>query len=1302
MVMASLTQNDPGLYHQQLVVRFNQPVGAQTFLYAVQVCFARHAALMAKFEFKGSELFQRILQVEDVTTLPANRIDLSNGLGAREQRLRDFLARDLREPLSLIGDEPIWRSTFVEFGPTDAVWVWSHHHAICDGFSYAIVVPELLAIYDELAAGSKPDAHRHSPDFLDHLAWLETYEWTDEKERWRQRLTAGEAFTSLPKVRRGQTDDIALTDRDLRRAVVKIPEALQGALDSLQVETGHTANTLLLAAWALWLARTTESTSVIFAIMRAGRSSTLAAQSIVGAFVNTVPLRVMVPEHLTVPEWLDAIWSDLGELRSVEHCSLAQVSTWTGFNLGSSSPPCVFNFQRARLDKAVADSGVKPVWSELRLTQKTDIPLTLNAYESPSLEAELVWRPEAVGNGTATAAVEGLTEALTIIACNRDTRLRDLELLSASDRTVLRRAQGCRLALSTVVGHQLIEEQIKRRPLAPAIVDGDGEVTYAELADKAQRVRAKIESIAAAGAVVTVILPPGPPLVAAMLGILQAGCAFFLINRDSPQEEQANMVGRVRATAVILQERVPEKLQGGAESIIDIEEVLSESCATGRAAGRPITGNDLAYVVHTSGSTGEKKFVEVEHLSLANALGQLTSLYQLCPEDRRLGFAAPGPDYFISEVLVTLSAGATLVIPELRPPLSVAQFLQTLRKHRITITGIPASYWQEWVRGMDAGAESDLPPDLKLVITGMEKVSAHALQKWRTIIGSRVRWLNVYGPAETTLIATAYELPADPIDSVSEVPVGRPMANVEVHLIDSALRHVPVGVTAEIGIAGLGVARGYRNDNDATAEKFIPFTDSDVFTRLYRTGDYGYIRDDGVLVFVGRRDLQVKIRGHRVEPGEIEAALESHDHVEQAAVTVHGDDSDRWLAAHVVCMPPVEVSRLRQWLRSRLPPHMQPAVFHVHERLPLLPSGKVDRVQLSSISALPRPNDDRTNENGSAMRSRLARIWTETLANRTAPLEPNGNFFEAGGDSLSAVRLLCRIEEEFNVQLSMQDLFVHSTLDALERAITSGPQPGGYSSLVPLNRDGAGRTLVIAHGWAGSVFEFTAFGKCLEGTRRVYGLQAVECAGRKKLGSIEAMARQYADEIVREIPAGPVDLFGYSLGGMIAYATASELIARNYPVTTLFILDTIPSNLPKKIHRLFLAVYALKRLPGELRRLWRSPLRRWIEAAREGRAKWHFMLANRREALTPERAEAMAKANHYLRLVAEFVPPRVGVPVVLLTPDARPVWIFWRFLTRRPVRVVRVPTGHFDMFGDGNVEKVVALMQAIPSRTGEA
>ena len=1288
MLLSSL-KSEGGAYCQQFVVPLRDCPNESLFLRAVQLCLSRHAALMARFEFREGELYQsRLSEAEP----PFAVVDLTSETGPSEQRLQRFLETDRLDPLPFLESKPLWRSRIVRLAPDDSVWVWTHHHSLCDAASYPLLLAEISQAYADLREGRKVSTTPAAPDFLDHLHSLGQRDWAAERQTWQRRLSRSDSPTALPEVRAVCGAQPLRSDARSHRIGVDLPLEVEERLRLLCVSSELTLNTLAIAACALWLARMQGESKAIFAAMRSARKSSIAgAEKIIGPFVNTVPLRIETPDDLSLGDWLRAVRRHWLELRALEQSSLAQIAEWTGFGTDNLELPLVLNFQRAALEGA-------------QLFQANDVPLLVAGHESPRFRLELIGRKESVSPATLRATANGIGAALRAFAGDTSRPLGSIEMLCADDRAVLQRAtRGPQIEVTAGPAQEMIERQIRTQPDGIAIEDGDHKVTFREFGEIAGRIAANLVALGGTGGIVAVLLPPSAEILCAILGSFRAGAAFLLINPELPNEERAAMLRRLPIALAIAAPGVAEETRAIVPRVVSFEEISSTSLARpGSAIPATIAPHDLAYLVHTSGSTGEKKFVEVEHHSLAETLSVMVRLYRYRPGDRRLSMGSPGNDYFIGELLVALSGGGTMIFPRRCGALSISDYLSQLDSERITVSGIPAAYWHEWVRSMPEDRAQILPAGLRLVICSMEKASPQLLAKWQCLVGERVRWLNVYGPAEATVAVTAWDPATSPEHAGNNVPIGRPFGNSEMYVLDRKQRRLPVGVCGEISIAGAAVARGYRDFEAATRAKFIPnpLAPSPEFARLYLTGDYGYLNERAEFVFLERRDRQVKIRGYRVELGEIDVLLEEHEKIQHAVVTLEGMEGDQYLVAHVVPNGVFDQREMLDWMRTRLPAQMRPADFVVLAEMPLMPTGKVDRKQLSqTYRTRPAPAEPYDIDATDPAESILLSLWRELLGRHVA-IGRSDSFFDLGGNSLLAIRFLARLQNDFGFKLSVHDLFSHPTIEALARLIGPAPAEKKFTSLTPLNNGGPGPNLFIVHGWAGGVFHCLDFARRLGGVRPVVGLQAVELAGQERHETFEEMAAHYADEILRFKSGGPFELLGHSLGGMIAYATACELQRRGYAVERLYVVDTTPFNLPRWVHAWHVAgqlrptvLPHLKSFVQTWPRYWPRFLRARRRSLKARMRRWPAAASAGQKPLPPD-------ADYYLRVLRAFVPRRESLEVRLFTPDSsRSTDTYWKYLTRGRVKKYPINCGHVDMFTPQYLDN---LMQAFAQASRES
>jgi aspartate racemase len=550
-----------------------------------------------------------------------------------------------------------------------------------------------------------------------------------------------------------------------------------------------------------------------------------------------------------------------------------------------------------------------------------------------------------------------------------------------------------------------------------------------------------------------------------------------------------------------------------------------------------------------------------------------------------LQFSSISFDIAIEELYPTWSSGGAVVLKDADFSLGFAELMQFVRKYGITALDLPTAYWHEWTNFLFDNRQ--LPPQsLRLVIVGGEKVSAAILARWQSRVGKSIRWVNTYGPSEASVIATAFE--PEGIGELPQVPIGRPIANAKIYLLDRSMDLVPIGEAGELYIGGVGVALGYLNRPELSAEKFVadPFS-SNPDARLYRTGDMARYRPDGVIEFLGREDDQVKIRGFRVEPGEIEDVLSRHASVREAAVVARaGESGEKRLVAYIVCAKGATVSdaELREYLKNQLPDYMVPSVFVMLDAMPTTPNGKVDRRSLPE----PKPEVIPQPTNGSdPLQAQVARIWQEVLG-RSVGLQDN--FFEVGGHSLLAAKLMHRVGQTVGKTLPLAMLLEAPTIEQLSSALRQNGWSRHWCSLVPIQTQGSRAPFFCIHGVGGNVVGFRDLGAHMGPTHPFYGLQSRGLDGKHDNPvSIEEMAAHYLGEVRTVQPKGPYLLGGFSFGGLVAYEMSRQLLAQDEDVALLALFDTYPGN--------------LKPMGSSLLKALKSPIRLMIEIPRFARRR---------------------------------------------------------------------------------------------------
>jgi amino acid adenylation domain-containing protein len=695
--------------------------------------------------------------------------------------------------------------------------------------------------------------------------------------------------------------------------------------------------------------------------------------------------------------------------------------------------------------------------------------------------------------------------------------------------------------------HHLFEEQARRRPDAVAVHSGDRQVTYAGLNRRANRLADRLRNLGVGPDVlVGVFMERSPEVVVAVLAVLKAGGAYLPLDPAYPPERLALVLEHPQLSLLLAQGHLAARLPAGRARVLTLDDTAAAPAGGGgRDPASGVTPDNLAYAITTSGSTGRPKAVLLQHRGLVNAVWHSARACGIDGSARVFQFASPSFDVSVWEIFTALTAGAALCLVDLEEGFSEEGLLRQLRQREVTVAFLMGAV-------LSRLPAADLPA-LATVVTGGEGFSGEMVKRWA--VGRRFTY--AYGPTEATILQSYHECRAD--DPGEPASIGRPMENLAFYLLDRFGQPVPAGVVGELSIGGVGLARGYLNQPDLTAERFLPDPfGAEPGGRLYRSGDLARRRPDDQLDFLGRVDFQVKLRGFRIDLQEVEAALLRHPAVRAAAVLVREDTpGDRRLVAYLVAAPGAALApgELRRLLAGRLPRHVVPSAFVPLDALPLTPNGKVDRRALPAPDPARRELDQPFVAPREDAEARLARIWGEVLG-----LERVGlcdDFFELGGDSLLAVRLLDRVGHEFGTKLRLSALQQGPTVEQQARLLGDPRRCRGESALVPL-RPGGRRPLFLPHALTGELLIYRELIKHLDADQPVYGFQAPAPDGGLPVPTLEDLAVSFLRELREVQPEGPYLLSGFSYAGILAYELARQLAARGERVGLLAVLDIGP------------------------------------------------------------------------------------------------------------------------------------------------
>jgi amino acid adenylation domain-containing protein len=1134
-------QMDPqsAAYNVPLVFRLGGPLDPETLRLAFEAVVRRHETLRTVYRMEEGEARQHVLPSAPFA-LPL--LDRSADADGEAAALR-LAEEEARRPFDLERG-PLLRATLVRLGPDSHLLLANMHHVAGDGWSTGILTRELGACYAALAAGGEPRLAPLPVQYADFAEWQRGWLAGEVLERqlayWREHLDGAEPL-ALP------TDGAPGTGARRRgdRVHVQLPAALVEAARAFAREAGATPYMVLLAGFKALLSRHAGHEDVVVGTPVLGRDRP-EVEGLVGFFVNTLALRTRV----AADEGFRALLARVrqGTLAGYAHQHAPYERVAAELQRGGGAPlfRVMFAYDTAP-EGELHLPGVEARKLQVeRGAAKFDLMLTLE--EGPQgiagiweMDADLFHR--ATIEGMADRFVRLLQAALAA----PDLPVGDLPLLSADERAALLAAgTGAASAVPAGTVPQLVAAQVARTPQAVAVECSGARITFAELDGRTARLAGRLRALGVGPEVrVGVCLERSADLVASLLAVLKAGGAYVPLDPDDSAARLGHMLADSSVSVILTRAPFAERLPAGAARVLLIEELESGGAAGDSA--EPCAGmQNLAYVLYTSGSTGLPKGVAVTHGALANHMAWMHRAFPLDAADRVLQKTPIGFDASVWEFWAPLMAGATLVVAGAQAHRDPAELLDDVEARRITILQLVPSL----LRAVLDEAGPARRTALRRLYCGGEALPAELAGRARTVLGAEV--INLYGPTEVCIDATTA------VHSGAEkgrsVPIGRPVDNVRAYVLDARHQPVPAGVQGELYLGGAQLARGYLGRPELTAERFVP----DPFAaepggRLYRTGDRARWLASGALEYLGRLDEQVKIRGVRVEPGEVEAALLRHPAVREAAVVVRADGrGEQRLVGYVVAAEDAAPSpaELRSALRLELPEHMVPSAFVVVDALPRTSSGKLNR------RGLPAPAFAADAERYVAPRTpaeeAVAAAFAETLGVERAGV--HDDFFALGGHSLLAVRLMSSIGRRTGVRVPLHALFSGGTVERLAALLGGGPG-AVRPPLVAILTDGSRRPFFCVHAVDGHVLSYRALAGVLGDDRPFYGLQAAGVDGGEPLESVEEMAAAYVAALRAVQPAGPYLLGGWSLGGVVAFEAARQLRAAGEAVDLLVMLD---------------------------------------------------------------------------------------------------------------------------------------------------
>ncbi|WP_454674049.1 amino acid adenylation domain-containing protein [Achromobacter pestifer] len=1040
MLLHTLRNPNSGIYVMQDRYRVDGELDEDAFEWAWQRVLENHPALRATFHWQWAHEPVQIIR-RDVT-LPVQRLDLRDlGHEAAVARYESLLHEELRTGLPL-DQPPLLRLRVARVADREYRWALSFHHMLMDAWCLSLLLTDFFDNYDARLAGQEPVRASSRPhrDFID---WLQGRDIEAARRYWRDALTGFSAVTPLPGLRSAAAGEVsAMVD-----LTSTLTEAQTTQLQRVAQQCRVTPNTVIQAAWALTLARHAGQDEVLYGVTVAGRPTEMAqAQQTIGIFINTIPIRLRLPIGGTVPaaQWMRTLLDQNAEMRAHEHLSLAEVQGFSDVAPGQPLFDSLVVFENAPISGSVFERAKGMGLSSLGMRTHTNYPLTVVLLPGPRLALQLTYdtrRLDSQAVGSMLATFRANVEALM---ATPEAPVASLLAPSAAQRDrLLAAGRGRQADYFFDAGYVRLFEAQAARCDGIAVRCGADAVSYPDLNRRANRIgQALIERGVRADDVVAVYCERGITFIASALGAFKAGAAYLGLDVRLPPQRVASILGQSGAKVVLVGTAEAPLLDAALALMPDPPRVLwAEEALAGPARGRgQEPGNpgrhahpdQAAYLIFTSGSTGEPKGVVVTHRGMLN--NQLSKVPALGLNAQSVigQTAAPSFDISVWQMLAGLLCGATVeVVPDetARDPVALLRHAQA--RGITVLESVPTL-----IQGMLA-TESVALPALRWMLPTGEATPLSLAREWLHRYPD-VPLVNAYGPAECADDVAFFTLRPDDHEPGPGLPIGTAADNTRLMVLDAELNPVLPGVVGEIYIAGVGVGRGYTRRPDLTAERFLPDLHGDVAgARMYRSGDLGRMRPDGVLEYAGRADHQVKVRGYRVELGEIEARLAALPEIGEAAVQAIDEGSGTRLVGYVVpaadWLPPEGAQAWREALRVALardlPDYMVPGLWVRLDALPRNRNGKLDR------KALPAPDLNETARDyvapNDGLETQLAQLWSDVLGvERVGRLD---NFFELGGHSLMVMQVTARIQANLGRQAPINALFEHQTLAEFAR-----------------------------------------------------------------------------------------------------------------------------------------------------------------------------------------------------------------------------------------------------------------------------
>jgi surfactin family lipopeptide synthetase C len=1037
MLFQSLYSSKAGVDIEQLVCSFAK-VNISRLEFAWQQIWQTNEILRTGFDWFG--LDQPVQRIHEELALPWQCLDWRNLSDDPREKLENFLRQDRQAGFKL-NQPPLMRLTLIQVKDHNYWLIWTFHHILLDGRAIPIIFRQMAMAYQAQDLG-KAIVEQPLHPYRDYIAWLEEQDLSSAKAYWQELLRGVKNSTPLGI----SHSQLPLPEGKLDYGVLNtyLSAELTQSLRQLAEQHSLTLNTLLQGAWAILLNRYSREQDIVFGSIRTCRHSALEGQGLeemIGLLINTLPVRIQIDPEAPVLQILKDLRAHALELRGslYEHVSLAEIQKLSELQPGSRLFDTILAYENSEPNETLKNQHRMLEKWDFELLENAGYPLVVAAYSGKQLKICLEYSRGLFDTETGQRILGHLQTLLKGITEDPACPAYQLPILTEAERSqILFEWNNTQATDPGKCIHALIEEQAQQAPDNIAVVLNDTFLTYRELNQRANQLAHYLRASGIGPSThVAVCTERSLEMIVYLLAVLKSGGVYIPLDPDYPADRLAFMLEDAEVQWLLTQPHLLNRFSQLNARIL-FPEALSTILSKEKTENLPsLNPEQAAYILYTSGSTGKPKGVVISHASLATHVNSVVQEYQMTAKDRMLQFASISFDTAMEQIFDPLVIGAAIVLRS-GNSWSIDEFRQNLLQYGLTIIELPPLYLHELLLDWAERPMAYSANTLRIIFTSGEKISPQTVRLWKNLAQKQIKFLNSYGPTETTIGATLFDLSAYSMPpTVQNIPIGRPLPGRTMYILDEYVQPVPVGIAGELYIGGTGVAKGYFKRPELTAEKFIPNPFGE--GRVYRTGDLVSYLPDGNLEFLGRVDSQVKIRGFRVELGEIETVIRQLPSVQEAVVIVRAEANRpeqlvAYLTIHNIAPEAKDelTLELRDYLKKKLPGYMLPSAYVVLERFPVSPNGKIDR------QALPSPESSPTSEEHfvppqTVVEKTLAGLWAEILG--VEKIGINDNFFDLGGHSLLATRLFVRLRDAFGLELPLRLLFETPTIAELAKRI---------------------------------------------------------------------------------------------------------------------------------------------------------------------------------------------------------------------------------------------------------------------------